>query len=111
MTALAGVQHEQSTLQNNEKWNTTNSKKFIVLKNFWVSDESNYIQIIRDSSPLMVLKLFFFLVRALRPPQRQKCRGDIFPRKNIYTFLLKVKIIKTQVFDVETEGACLINCY
>ena len=110
MTALAGVQHEQSTLQNTEKWNTTNSKKFIVLKNFWVSDESNYIQIIKGSSPLMVLKGFFSCV-GTKAPQRQKCHGDIFPRKNIYTFLLKVKIIKTQVFDVETEGACLINCY
>ena len=34
MTALAGVQQEQSTLQNTEKWNTTNSKKFLVLKEF-----------------------------------------------------------------------------
>ena len=34
MTALAGVQQKQSTLQNTEKWNTTNSKKFLVLKEF-----------------------------------------------------------------------------
>ena len=34
VTALAGVQQEQSALQNTEKWNTTNSKKFLVLNEF-----------------------------------------------------------------------------
>ena len=34
MAALAGAQQEQSTLQNNETWNTTNSKKFLFLKDF-----------------------------------------------------------------------------
>ena len=58
MTALAGVQQEQSTQQNTEKWNTTNSKEFLVLKQFsGVYDDSNYIQIIKGSPPLMILKL------------------------------------------------------
>ena len=34
VTALACAQQEQSTLQNPETWNTTNSKKFLVLKDF-----------------------------------------------------------------------------
>ena len=33
VTALAGAQQEQSTLQNIETWNATNSKNFLVLKN------------------------------------------------------------------------------
>ena len=34
MTVLAGVQQEQSTQQNTEKWNNTNSKEFLGLKEF-----------------------------------------------------------------------------
>ena len=34
VTALAGAQQQQSTLQNTETWNTTNSKSCLVLKEF-----------------------------------------------------------------------------
>ena len=34
VTALDGVQQEQSTLQNTQTWNTTNFQKFLVLKEF-----------------------------------------------------------------------------
>ena len=57
VTALAGVQQEQPTLQNTKKWNTTNSPKISCSKRIsGVSDESNCIQIIKGSLPLMVLK-------------------------------------------------------
>ena len=59
MTALAGVQQEQSTLQNTETWNTTVKfqKNSCSKRTSGVSDESKFIQIIKGSSSLMVLKL------------------------------------------------------
>ena len=40
MAALADAEQDQSTLQNTEKWNTTNSKKYCSKRISGVSDES-----------------------------------------------------------------------
>ena len=54
MTALAGAQQEQSTLQNIETWNATNSKNFLVLKNvrgiWWFQLYSDYRRFISTDS-------------------------------------------------------------
>ena len=54
VTALAGAQQEQSTLQNIETWNATNSKNFLVLKNvtgiWWFQLYSDYQRFISTDS-------------------------------------------------------------
>ena len=49
---------------------------------------------------------FFFLWRHQGPPSGENAVGISF-KKKIY-ISLKFKIIKTQVFDVETEGICVM---
>ena len=45
------------------------------------------------------------------PPSGENALGISFKEKYIYTYSLKVEIVKTQVLDVETEGACSIDGY
>ena len=51
-------------------------------------------------------KCFVFLCGHQDPPATKMPRGYL-SRKKVYIFL-KFKIIKTQVFDVETEGICVM---
>ena len=53
VTALACPQQEQSTLQNTKQI----PKNFLLSRISGVPDESNFIQIVKGSSPLMLLKL------------------------------------------------------
>ena len=49
----------------------------------------------------------FFLVWAPRTPQAAIMPWGYLSRKKVSIFL-KFKIIKTQIFDVETEGICVM---
>ena len=49
----------------------------------------------------------FFSCAGTKAPPAAKMSWGYLSRKKIYIFL-KFKITKTQVFDVETEGICVV---
>ena len=52
---------------------------------------------------------FFFLVWAHRPPQRRKCRGDIFQEKKVHFRKMIGTIIKKVLCTIYTKSSLSLN--